>query len=639
MSLNRPVRILSGEVARKIAAGEVIDRPNAIVRELMDNAIDSGADSITVEIFNGGIDKIRVLDNGSGMTPDDLKIASKPHATSKISTEQDLMNLSTLGFRGEALSSIAAVSDLTVVSGEYKLEADVTNKNKIMPCQPLAGTSVQSEHLFQNFPARRIFLKRPGTESKMCQTTFIEKALPFFSVEFRLYTDGELKIHFPKENSLKERFLAAGNYTAQKDLFYVLKNTGEGNSWSYSLIIGEPSVYRTDRKEISIYVNNRKIVEYSLMQAIEYGCQGYFPNGTHPVAALFITINPELVDFNIHPAKKEVRFKDISGLHHSVSSGTQKFFRDFTLKSMAAKKSSAPYENAFNFTDFTSGAREKTLSVSDSNRQSAERTPCETTHRAVPQGTVQGGTLPHGTDFSKDFRSVFIQPKNQSYNSSYNTSYAEQLAKLASEHDEFHAEQNAEQEPAPSAAIQQGVSENRVTYYGTALGVFLIAEKNDTLYLIDQHAAHERILYNSIMEGAAKSQKLLIPFSIETQTEQDDFYLESIQKNLLHAGFKIENCGNGKWNILEIHERWTGTEPELQKIILDDKIPPEKIISHIAATTACKAAVKDGWHLDDETAEELAKKALSLEDPHCPHGRPIWTALSREQLFSLVRRT
>ena len=171
MSLKRPVRILPPEVARKIAAGEVIDRPNAIVRELMDNAIDSGADSITVEIYGGGIDKIRVIDNGSGMSREDMEIVATPHATSKISSEQDLLNLSTLGFRGEALSSIAAVSKLTIVSGEYKLETSVTEKNKITQVTPFNGTTVQSENLFQNFPARRMFLKRSTTEGKMCFNT------------------------------------------------------------------------------------------------------------------------------------------------------------------------------------------------------------------------------------------------------------------------------------------------------------------------------------------------------------------------------------------------------------------------------------------------------------------------------------
>ena len=174
---------------------------------------------------------------------------------------------------------------------------------------------------------------------------------------------------------------------------------------------------------------------------------------------------------------------------------------------------------------------------------------------------------------------------------------------------------------------------------GQVLTTYLILERGEEIYFIDQHAAHERILYNNIMSNISKSQKLLVPYELETQNVQDDSYLESIKDSLEQAGFKIKNCGNGKWQILEVQERWTGTESELQKIILDDKIAPDKILSHIAATTACKAAIKDGYYLDEQTAAELAEKALNLEDPHCPHGRPIWTAITKDKLFELVRRT
>lgn len=584
MSLNRPVKVLSPEVARKIAAGEVIDRPNAIVRELMDNAIDSGADSITVELYGGGIDKIRVIDNGSGMSKEDLEIASTPHATSKIATEEDLLNLDTLGFRGEALSSIAAVSNLSITTGEYKLETSVIEKNKITPCQPVSGTIVQSENLFQNFPARRMFLKRPATESKMCQTTFIEKALPFYNIEFRLYVDGELKIDLPKEKSILDRYLAAYNYSSKKDLFFALSNCHSSNDWNFSLVIGEPSIYRNDRKEINIYVNNRKVVEYSLLQAIEYGCQGFFPNGTHPVATLFVSINSNLVDFNIHPAKKEVRFKDISELHHSVSSTTQNFFKDIAIKSLSKNINSNPYENSFSKDFFDSPI--STPKESYSNK----------------------------SEVQPDMRSVFMNQNS--------FDYTKNLAKIAFEEDE-----------------PKSVPVENLKFHGIALGVFLIVEKENVLYFIDQHAAHERILYNKIMNSPNKSQKLLVPYEIETQSAQDDSYLESIQEQLEQAGFILKNCKNGKWQITGVQDRWTGSEQDLIKLILDDKISPDKIISHIAARTACKAAIKDGYFLDEQTALDLAESALSLPDPHCPHGRPIWTTLSKEQLFMMVRRS
>ena len=616
MSLKRPVRILPPEVARKIAAGEVIDRPNAIVRELMDNAIDSGADSITVEIYGGGIDKIRVIDNGSGMSREDMEIAATPHATSKISSEQDLLNLSTLGFRGEALSSIAAVSKLTIVSGEYKLETSVTEKNKITQVTPFNGTTVQSENLFQNFPARRMFLKRSTTEGKMCFNTFIEKALPFCNIEFRFYQDGELKLNLPKEDSIQKRFTAACDYGRQKDLFFTQKNHAQDNSWSFELIIGEPGIYRNDRKEISIFVNNRKISEYSLMQAIEYGCMGYFPNGTHPVAALFVTIDSKLVDFNIHPAKKEVRFKDINELHHSVSNTTASFFKNSTIKSLKPELDASYYENTFSKELFQSPVSQSdTDYTGESGLSRYERL-------NAPTSTNSFKSIEEKSHNS-DLRSVFMNNSK--------ATYAQKLAEMAYQEDE-------KTEPQTDSIPQNAVNSDSIKYFGTTLGVFLLVEKDNTLYLIDQHAAHERILYDSIMTTKAKSQKLLIPYQLESQSTADDEYLESVKDQLEEKGFILKNNGNGSWQITEVHERWTGTERDLQTLLLDQKIAPDKILTYIAASTACKAAVKDGYYLDPETAKELAVKALSLPDPHCPHGRPVWTAITKEKMFELVKR-
>lgn len=618
MSSTSPIKVLPPEVARKIAAGEVIDRPNAIVRELMDNAIDSGADSITVELYNGGIDKIRVMDNGSGMAKADLEIAATPHATSKISSEQDLLNLSTLGFRGEALSSIAAVSELTIISGEYKLESNVLEKNKITPCQPYSGTIVQSENLFQNFPARRMFLKRPATESKMCQNTFIEKALPFYNIEFRLFVDGELKIDLPKEKTLKDRFITANDYASKKDLFFTVSNSAKDNSWNYNLVVGEPAVSRSDRKEISIYVNNRKIVEYALLQAIEYGCQGYFPNGTHPVATLFVTIESDLVDFNIHPAKKEVRFKDISELHHSVSSTTRNFFRDSSLKSIRPELDSSYYENTFQSDFFAAPISDKAPDYTEKKASGS------------PLSNITSPSQP-------DMRSIFM--------SNTSSSYANHLASLASEDEENRensASIDAAQDPEETSLNETSPShfpKQEAKYFGTVLGTFLAVEKGNTLYLIDQHAAHERILYDNLMTNTSRSQKLLVPYEIETASPNDDSYLESIVEPLEDIGFTVVSSGNGKWTLTAVNERWTGTEEEFFRQLLDKKVSADRIMNSIAAMTACKAAVKDGYYLDEITALELAEKALALPDPHCPHGRPIWTAITREKLFELVKRT
>ena len=290
MSLKNPVRTLNPEVARKIAAGEVIDRPNAIVRELMDNAVDAGATSITVEISGGGIDRIRIIDNGNGMTREDLENCARPHATSKIQSEVDLMNLSTLGFRGEALASIAAVSRLSIQSGGYKMRASITEDHIIGAAPELTGTIVQSEGLFENFPARRQFLKRPATEGIMCRNTFVEKALARPDIAFRFVSDGETKIDLPAGQSLKDRFVSACNYSEGPELFYEFGSDAGGQSpdWSFKVVIGEPAVSRTNKKEIFIYANGRRIQEYSLVQAVEYGGLIFIRQKERPAFLIFL---------------------------------------------------------------------------------------------------------------------------------------------------------------------------------------------------------------------------------------------------------------------------------------------------------------------------------------------------------------
>ena len=200
------------------------------------------------------------------------------------------------------------------------MRASLTEDHLIEPAAELIGTIVQSEGLFENFPARRQFLKRPATEGIMCRNTFIEKALARPDISFRFVSDGETKIDLPAGQSLKDRFVGANSYSEAPELFYEFAQSsgGENPEWSFTVVIGEPAVSRSNKKEIFIYANGRRIQEYSLVQAVEYGGQGFFPNGTYPVAAVFAQVRPDLIDFNIHPAKREARFSDISALHHGI---------------------------------------------------------------------------------------------------------------------------------------------------------------------------------------------------------------------------------------------------------------------------------------------------------------------------------
>ena len=634
MSEKNPVRTLNPEVARKIAAGEVIDRPNAIVRELIDNAIDAGASCITVEINGGGIDKIRIIDNGSGMTRDDLQNCARPHATSKIESEVDLMNLSTLGFRGEALASVAAVARLSIQSGGYKMRASITEDHIIEASAPLTGTIVQSEGLFENFPARRQFLKRPATEGIMCRNTFIEKALARPDIAFRFVSDGETKIDLPAGQSLKDRFVMANSYNEGPELFYEFGQSsgGENPEWSFTVVIGEPAVSRTNKKEIFIYANGRRIQEYSLVQAVEYGGQGFFPNGTYPVAAVFAQVRPDLIDFNIHPAKREARFSDISALHHGLSSTIRTFFHQYTYSNFTEDK---PADEArtqeFDFTPEVPNVPEAKTTVPVSSSDSVYEK-----HISYKASETKAESL-------SDFRSKYLGIKNSTASGSGRTSsanYSNSRSTQSLAEQALAAAANS-REAENSANATLPAETQKIHYIGPCLGTFLLAEKNNSLYIIDQHAVHERILFDRIMnsQGESGRQPLLIPYKIKTESKSQDKQLEKISAELNRIGFETEHTADGLWEIKTIPERWTGSEYELRTLLFVKQVEPGQIIRSIAAMTACKAAVKDGYVLDDITAARLVEQAFTLEDPHCPHGRPIYTVISREKLFELVKRT
>ena len=647
MSLKNPVKKLDAEVARKIAAGEVIDRPNAIVRELMDNSIDSGAKTITVEISGGGIEKIRIVDDGCGMTKEDLQNCARPHATSKISSEIDLLNLTTLGFRGEALSSIAAVSRLSIISGGWKMRASITEDHILEPQANITGTIVQSEGLFENFPARRQFLKRPATEALMCKNTFIEKTLAHPEIAFRFIQDGEIKIDLPQNQSLKERFVMANGLLQYEDFFFEISKkssySSENCEWSFDVIIGEPAVSRPSKKDIEIFANGRKIQEYSLVQAVEYGCQGFFPNGTYPVAGVFVHVRPDLIDFNIHPAKKEARFYDISDLHHGLSSTIKDFFKKYTYANFSEDKSPDEIRSQ-DFFDIYSDNIEN-------------QTGTKNTYASIHYKTSETNNAQ-----LSDFRSKYLGIKsqnsqNQSQNSYLSRTKLYDIAQQAldaqnSQPDELN--QNLEKKEYDSNDFQNQFSsgetfeqnqqikiEEKIKFIGTCLGTFLLAEKNNCLYIIDQHAAHERILFDRLMNNQNENanQQLLIPYKIRTESKTQDLQLEKLQSRLSLIGFEIQKIEDGYWEVTSIPERWTGSEFDLKQALFVKHVEPEEIIRSIAAMTACKAAVKDGYILDSITAEKLVKQAFTLEDPHCPHGRPVYTVISREKLFELVKRT
>ncbi len=589
----RPVRELSAETAQKIAAGEVIERPASALRELLDNAIDSGAGRISVEIEKGGMERICVSDDGCGMTKEDLALCIKNHTTSKITSAQDLLSASTLGFRGEALASISAVCRLEITSAREGKAFKIIPGGKVIPAVRSKGTLVEAAGIFENFPARKQFLKRPAAETALCRQVFNDKALAWPEIEFRLSLDGSPRAVLKPAASFKERCLDVLKPQEGATFFHEIK--GSGSAFSFTAVLGSPEVSRRDRRFQLVFVNGRRISDFGLQQAVEFGAEGRFPNGLHPFFCLFIECAPRTADFNIHPAKKEVRFLDPAEIHHAVSTACREFYRSgLTARHESAGESAKP-DTAFEFA---------AMETADNPLVRLRRT-----GYAPAYGRKYNG----GDTYAPS------------------AVYAPSSARLAAE----YAREAAEY--ADGAAIADIPQDFR--FLGQVLGTFIAVEKQGRLFLIDQHAAHERIIYNEILSSRGEKQELLVPYRINSPDRQTDSKLRRKQEELYGAGFTLQDEGEGLWLVTTVPLRWTGTEKDLRAELLDGDAEPDTLVSRLYASEACRSACKDGDILDPAAARNLAAKALALPEPFCPHGRPVYTEITREELFRRVKRT
>jgi len=573
------IQVLAPEEARRIAAGEVIERPAALAREFLDNAIDANALNIEVSIEEGGCKKTEVTDDGGGMLREDLELCSLTHATSKIRSLNDLDTARTLGFRGEALAAASAVSRLEIVSSVDGREAWQLTAGpgesfpiKLEQTRRTKGTTVRALNLFESIPARKRFLKREGSEGTLCRQVFLDKALAFNEINFKFINEGKLKDFLPSAASKKERFAAALLEQNEKDFLHEINVTGEG--FSAVIVIGGSELYRNDRRQLYIFANGRRINDYSLLQAVEYGSQGWFPNGTHPIGAVFIEIDPSLADFNIHPAKREARFRDIGAIHRAISAGVKTFFH---------RKEVARISDI-----------EKRDSHEDTKAQREEEREFSFSHSNNGHNTNRSSEAHKGLA-NKNFASL-----------------------------------------ASLSALARNSSEN-ILYVGKLFNLFVLIEWEDRLYMIDQHAAHERILYDKFLQEGIPKQELLSPIPFSTESEEEDAFLETNSKELSQLGIDIIK-DEDTWTIEALPADWRISDADTIKEILNLRTAGENMAKRWAATCCCRAAIKDGDYLDDETAFALGKEALNLPDPRCPHGRPIWTEISREALFKAVRR-
>ncbi|MCQ2412953.1 MAG: DNA mismatch repair endonuclease MutL [Sphaerochaetaceae bacterium] len=609
------IRELDPIVASRIAAGEVVERPASVLRELLDNAIDAKATKISVYLEQGGIRNLTVIDNGCGMSAEDLVLACKSHATSKVRTLEDLFNLKTLGFRGEALSSIAACSLLTINSNGNRIVIDNGVQSPVMPGSVTSGTSVSMEFLFENIPARKLFLKRPQSEATECRKTFIEKALGFEDIEFLLFVEGELKLHFERSDK-KER---AVKVMATDKAFMpaqVLQMTYKGENLALYAISSDPSCYRRDRTQIRLFVNNRVIDSYQLVQAITSAYSAAIPGGAFPYFYLFIEDNPSLVDFNIHPAKRECKLRNQSQIYGSITTMIR--------------------QALVNKTYDTDDRREAEPMSSLFEEPQKQEKPQQTKPSALSSTTMPE---PH-----KASETAAERPP-VAYGSQHSSQAAKPSAKPFDPSWFENAKAIMKKEPTPSAKpvstpktpeVETPTVASEYTYIGQVFNTFLMVQTPTELLFIDQHALHERILYDEI-RAQRDVQRLIVPYEFEVERSVDD-YLQ--QNSMLYADFGIELTRKEPllWEMASMPATVRKNEKEIVSYIQNMTGDIESAQKGLFAIIACHAAIKAGDELDSVTAKALVKKAFELDRMVCPHGRSFTYIISKEQLYKDVGR-
>ena len=585
----RLIRILPQMVTRKIAAGEVIDRPHAAVRELLDNAIDSGADEITLSLDGGGIGSIRVSDNGCGMGQEDLELCWLPHATSKITDLEDLKRVRTHGFRGEALSSLASCARLEIVAAQgdvaYRLVIHGGERMVFGAFHGAKGTSVSLSGLFYNMPARRKFLRTERSEGTMCQKVFFEKTTAHPGITFRYFTDGKPRGLYLAGSQL-ERIVACWSNLAQKSSW--LETLTEENGFKIHVVHLRPEIARKDRKYIQIFANRRKIDEFSLVHAVSHAYTSWMPGGNFPIAFVFIEVDPALVDFNIHPAKKEARFQNLQGIKHTL------------IKAIKKRLVEKAYQERGKV-----GIGKTNMALLASDRGTG--------------WTAMGPNSLHGRS-----------DKPTEWEGGMNTKR------------KFRESENFASE-VTRGKLERFVPgsipvDKNFRYLGQVLGVFLVIESGDSIFIVDQHAAHERVLYEKFRRAKPESDRLLVPRLLNLDRTAQ-MKLELREPRLKALGIEIARDAEGDWRLMALPSVAKNLEDAVVQFLEEGATEADGFELTLWADLSCKAAVKDNCVLDDDAANRLLAQAFALENPRCPHGRPLWFEITRSELFELVGRT
>lgn len=617
---------LSVELSNQIAAGEVIERPASVVKELVENAIDAKATQVLITVKQSGMKSIVVNDNGAGIEADDVEIAFQPHTTSKISTDHDLFNVSTLGFRGEALASIASVSKLTIVTstdGKSAIRAEFSGNTLVDKGTHARskGTTITVEDLFFNTPARLKYVKSLHTELNKIVDIVDRLAMGHPEISFRLIHDGKDIVWTSGNSNLQQTMAGIYGRTIASHMFE-FENSDE--DYSIKGYFSKPDTTRSNRSYISLILNGRYIRNYQLANAVIRGYGSKLMVGRFPIAVIDITLDPSLVDINVHPTKQEVRLTNEGHIADMISEGIKNKLSNQNLIPDAVKnldrKTTSDQKNKVVY-------KPEQISFDDLAMMNQINEPMPT---ALPE---KFESVEKTTNNKLVSTPIFDEPKRLK-------EWDERLAK------ETETKVIPDDSKASVDNFDTGFPELR--YIGQIHGTYLVAESDDGFYLVDQHAAQERVNYEYYRKEIGKvsndQQRLLVPIVLDYPNSESILIRE--KKPILEdIGLYLEDFGQNSF-VVNTHPTWfvEGQEEStiremIDYVLNDSKISVAAFREKNAIMMSCKRAIKANHHLDEIQAIELLNNLTKAENPYnCPHGRPVLVEFSNKDLEKMFKR-
>jgi DNA mismatch repair protein MutL len=631
---------LDDALSNKIAAGEVVERPASVVKELLENSIDAGSTVIEIDLEEAGLAKIRINDNGDGIEEDDVLVAFQRHATSKIKNENDLFRIRTLGFRGEALPSIASVSRLEMKTSTglegNKITIEGGKVESIEKADSRKGTDISITDLFFNTPARLKYMKTIHTELGNVTDVVNRLALANPDISFRLVHNGRQLLKTAGNGDVRQVLAAIYGINMVKAMIPI---TGESLDYKISGYISMPEITRASRNYISTMINGRFIKNYALVKAIQEGYHTLLPIGRYPVVLMNIEMDPLLIDVNVHPSKMEVRLSKEQELNELVSSIIKNAFKTKELipAGFVTQKPEKPKSDQ-TFMDLDHMAvLEQSVSITETDsKQLFEEKAAELNHRyqAAGQNDISVSKAPNWLNSfvaeEPEIKPVSTKEDLQEFDEKENTPKVNSYNPPASAH---------------------GVKASRVPPLypiGQMHGTYILAQNERGLYIIDQHAAQERIKYeyfrDKVGEVTTELQEMLVPITLEYSADECIKINEHLHE-LEKVGVFLEPFGYNSF-IIRSHPQWfpRGEEKELiedmiEQLIAMKKVDIKKLREDAAIMMSCKASIKANHHLRNDEIQALLDELRGSSDPFtCPHGRPIIVHYSTYEMEKMFKR-